>query len=442
LRYKLDEAGIAARNELLSLLEIEPGGRIAEDVAKIVGLDSRTIVKWLVKEPLGSVQIKEIQKFFIGLLTEVRVRYNGRCNENCQIQDLSLQSKLSRCTLITEIGLRSYFYHDYINNYQDKKDWAVPTHFYTQCHTIRPLKKVQRQPRTSNNSQTRDSINPAKEIANLLWNLNYQDQQKYFADRIDEYLSHAIAFSVVAPRPTSELEGSLQEWLLCRLCRVMDSSVSGWQSRAQQILLEPPECRSGDESTGWGLIEMCQTIETLLLANGVPFLSSKPDDIICALARYSIKTPVLIQVRNLLYEQSSREILINIFWKKLIEQASKITLSRSTERSRLIMVVLEDSNSLQDKTNFFYPLRQLDINFTDVSKWAKPEPVKLALAKCDEWNDDIDREVDNLIDREIRGWPCWEEPRIEIKLPEIFEGLCRRLNSGYGSKRVSEYWKI
>jgi hypothetical protein len=442
LRYKLDTAGIDARNELLILLDLEPEGRIVEAVAKIVGLYGKTTVKWLIKEPLGSVQMEEMEKFFAGLLTAVRIKYNGRCDENCQVRDPRLHSTLSRDILITEAGLRSYFYHDYHNNHQDKKNWIVPGHFWIQDNTVRPHKNVQRQTQSTVNLQNRNSINPAKEIADLLWSLDYQDQQKYFVDRIDEYFSHAIAFSVAAPRPKSEIEGSLQEWISCRLGRAMDSSVPGWQSRAQQILLEPPECKSGSGSTGWGLVEMCQTIETVLLANGVPFYSSKPDDIIDALAKHSATTPVLIQVRNLHYEQSSREILINIFWKNLIKQASKIALSRSTKRSRLIMIVLEDSNSPQDETNFFYPLRQLDINFADVDKWAFPEQVKMALARVDEWNDGIDREVDDLIDKEIRGWPCWNEPRIEIKLPEIFEGLCRRLNSGYGSKRVSEYWKI
>jgi hypothetical protein len=443
LRYKLDMAGIDARNELLILLDLEPEGRIVEAVAKIVGLYGKTTVKWLIKEPLGSVQMEGMEKFFAGLLTAVRIKYNGRCDENCQVRDPRLHSTLSRDILITEAGLRSYFYHDYHNNHQDKKNWIVPGHFWIQDNTVRPHKNVQRQTQSTVNLQNRNSINPAKEIADLLWSLDYQDQQKYFVDRIDEYFSHAIAFSVAAPRPKSEIEGSLQEWILCRLGRAMDSSVSGWQSRAQQILLEPPECKSGSGSTGWGLVEMCQTIETVLLANGVPFSSSKPDDIIDALAKYSATTPVLIQVRNLHYEQSSREILINIFWKTLIKQASKIALSRSTKRSRLIMIVLEDSNfPEQDETSFFYPLRQLDINFADVDKWAFPERVKLALAKCDEWNDDIDRQIDDLIENQIRGWPCWAEPSIAIKLPEIFDGLCRLLNSGYGSKRVSEYWKI
>jgi hypothetical protein len=450
LRYKLTAAGIAARNELLCLLDIRPesDGSFNISAAHVKlkpkrAKDSRTTFGDLLAHPPHySVAFGEINNFFAERLENIVDRYKGQCHSNCDIHDGTLSEKLNRCTLINDVGLREYFYHYYENN-SDKDKWNVPTYFYTHCDAVRlPRNKIQNKSKSTRNIQAGNIINPAKKISDLLWNLDYHDQQKYFTDRIDEYFSHAIAFSVAAPRPTSEREGSLQEWISCRLGRAMDSSVSGWQSRAQQILLEPLECKSGSGSTGWGLVEMCQTIETVLLANGVPFSSSKPDDIIDALAKYSATTPVLIQVRNLHYEQSSREILINIFWKNLIKQASKIALSRSTKRSRLIMLVLEDNNSPQDEANFFYPLRQLDINFADVDKWALPEQVKIALARVDEWNDGIDREVDDLIDKEIRGWPCWNEPRIEIKLPDIFEGLCRLLNSGYGSKRVSEYWKI
>jgi hypothetical protein len=436
-RYKLTEDGIVARNELLSLLELNPEGRIAEAVARIVGLESKTIVKWLVKEPLGCVQIEEMEKFFIGLVTAIRTKYNGKCDEKCQIYNLKLQSDLRRHILITEDGLKKYFYHDYNNDQQGKKDWIVPDHFYKYCNNTRSRKSTVKYPKTTKNLQ--NSVDPAKKIADLLWNLDYRIQEKKFAANIEEDSSHAIAFSIVAPSPHSDFAPSLQQWLLCRLCQSIEND---WLIKAKQILIEPPKCKSGD--TGWGLIDICQEVEKMLLENGVQISSNKTNDILDTLAKYSAKYPILIRVRNLHHQAYSKKILIDNFWKELVSRIDQIPLSRPMKRSRLIMFVLEDNeNTSRSNDNDVYPLSQLDIKFEDIDRWTGNDKVRMALAKCDELNEEIDQEIEDLIDNKIRGWPCWDEPITEIKLPEIFEGLCRLFDSGgYSSKRVSEYWKI
>jgi hypothetical protein len=447
LRYKLTEAGIAARNELLCLLDIRPelDGSFnvldAHDQLKPKRAKNRatTFGDLLAHQPYYSVALGEINDFFAERLENIVDRYKGQCHSNCAIHDDTLSKELKRGILIADAGLREYFYHYYENN-TDKNRWQVSKHFYTPCDTVRPrTKKVQSKTRSTRNTQAVISINPAQEIADLLWDLDYCHQQQKFIDKLKAYSTHAIAFSIAAPKPNSELEGSLQEWLLCRLYRSIDLLDYGWNSRWQEIQIEPPECKSG--STGWGLVEICQQIEPLLIDNGIRFSSNKPDDIIDALAKYSIREPVLIQVRNLHREQDRRKIIIDVFWHKLIAQVNKIQLSRATRRSRLIMFLLEENNSPLDEGGSFYPLPKLDVNFADIDNWACPQQVRMSLAKCDEWNDDIDRQIDEQIDKEIRGWPCWREPRIEIKLAEVFNNLCHLFNSGYGSKHISEYWR-
>ena len=100
-RYTLNEKGIIARNELLRLLNLRPGGRIVSKVANIVDLDRATTTQWILSDPVQSVQRGELRQFFVKLIEKIGDDYASRCDKHGVVND-EVKRRIKRSFLISD----------------------------------------------------------------------------------------------------------------------------------------------------------------------------------------------------------------------------------------------------------------------------------------------------------------------------------------------------
>jgi hypothetical protein len=269
-----------------------------------------------------------------------------------------------------------------------------------------------------------------EQIANLLWILDYQDQENKFVGLLP---AKAIAVSISAP---SELT---HQWLTKRLLRRVNHG-GLVNSKLKVILLKPKSSTSQIKTSlsQWTLADICNQIATSLKIK-----EHDPNRIIQELARYNTNQPVLIKV-NSLQNELNRQILIDDFWQLLIAQIDRLNnypQSCTAKMSPLIMFVLEnhdERNNFNDnlalKHYFLSPLR---IGVAHAQNWIVQHPVRTFLL-----DERTEQAINHLHDHQVSTWTCWQKSTPQDKLSLLIETLCRLFVIDCTLSDFDKHWKI
>jgi hypothetical protein len=206
---KLNQAGMAARDELLMLLELPFVATTVKNYLKIEGsrnLDRiRTITPILNNQP---VLYEGLREFFVRAIEKVEYIYRNR-HHNGSFIDEALCQKLSRQYILENrennnylVGLRRYFDYCCCNDTNARHQWTIPNNLYDRVQATSPTDK----PKVirANNEK------PRKDVEESLHYLNYKAQESDLRQALRQP-SQCMAFSVVAPNNIT------QKWVMHRL---------------------------------------------------------------------------------------------------------------------------------------------------------------------------------------------------------------------------------
>jgi hypothetical protein len=269
-----------------------------------------------------------------------------------------------------------------------------------------------------------DRLKRTRQMAELLCKLDYGDQQDIFTKQIRDVYSQAIAFSLSAPCK------STQKWLMCRLLRLANSS---GMNAAITITLD----RSSPTLSTWNLSTICAQVSR---TSGLGIEYRNPAQVIEELAAYNqAYHPVLIKVFGL-QNEVERDILINEFWHKLIQNIpiKPQGLSPRAKQSRLMMFLLEqDALELDPATGSdrFFPLAAPEIKLVDITEWI----VEINATEILKAHRSKKYIYDDFSEKILPEWACWKENRLH-KLYGSFQGLCKLFRVDYKLTELENYW--
>jgi hypothetical protein len=204
---KLNPAGIAARDELLRLLELPATASTVANYLKIAGFKNldriRTITPILNNQP---VLYEGLREFFVRAIEKIEYIYRNR-HQDGRIIDEAVCRKLN-CQYIFQdrdnncfIGLREYFDYCLRNNIEEKHRWAIEGLY-------------DRVPASPSNRKTKvvrsNHQRPLVKVEESLHYLNYKTQEFDLREALRQP-SQCMAFSVVAPNDIT------QKWVMDRL---------------------------------------------------------------------------------------------------------------------------------------------------------------------------------------------------------------------------------
>jgi inactive STAND len=401
-RCKLNTKGIAARDELLCLLRLAPGGRIGTKVANIVGLDRATITSWLLeKSPKDNhaVPADKLKQFFVKLVEAVADRHKGQFYEG-NIIDAGLQQRLKRREIITDVGLRRYLWGYVNHDAREKASWVVPAHLYdevlanAESTLIRKRYKLRKVQTTANQSI---------DVIDLLWHLDYKQQERAFEDALDEP-SKCAAFSIVAPCETT------QRWILNRLIRKI--------SPPESVLILPPISLRQHPMRN----QFEHFWEDLSRHFGT---KPEPAAVLKGICHTDVNRPIILTVYGFRQFESVQRRILDEFWEPLTQT---IADSQRTERSRVVLFWVDQDCPSHDtqKVLKLDPLEKIPQK--DVRSWLNsPSIVSWWQPKGDE------RFVDHLLD-ELIADNC-QDPYA------VLDKMCFKFGVEGGIVDVEEAWK-
>jgi hypothetical protein len=271
-----------------------------------------------------------------------------------------------------------------------------------------------------------------KQIADLLWTLDYTEQEDIFRKL---FPAKAIAISLAAPCSWT------QQWLMRRLSRlVYEVAIVG--GMPEVILLKPNDSGSKIKTSlsQWTLADICTPIATLLKTK-----ERDSTQIIHKLAEYNTKQPVLIKVCGL-RNDLDRQILIEKFWQPLTTQISMLNrnstyLSYDAKKSPLMMFLLEsgmEERDYGDARTLKLPcvLDPLQIDVEHVRQWITQSAVYdvLVARKNITFRD--------LHDRQVFEWSCWQEKKQQDRLDRMLADICKLFLADCKLADLTAHWKI
>ncbi len=388
--YKLNQDGIDARNELLLLLNIKPRStgklkgtfnvlEIKDELLKI------TLARDKVLTPLLNpgdkprpVALTKIKEFFVELLE--RIASNHRLKINQQSSDEKLLGQLKYPTVSNQ-GLQDCLIA-YIedNNAKDKWDFLVKDLLDEADYindSYQPSKDIPQSQEVFQQSSSLQNRSKCEDIVNLLWHLDYQDQEDEFAEALKAN-DRCMSFSVVAPCIDT------QRWILNRLLRRIELADP---KKTKIIELNRHQMRHKPELF-W---------EEFSPSSQVPLEQAGQGEIIRMLCNYSAEAPVIFIIHSFHGCESAQKYIVTDFWNRInleiSSDARKFPLmlflvdkcrptclpDNITELAPLEMItqghVENWSHRYKDFNYFVNQLSQKKEWSTDEWKWANPSSV-------------------------------------------------------------------
>lgn len=354
--YKLNQAGMDARDELLGLLGYRKDtnkkkkrfGRYNTSKIKQelhLSLDGRTILERILLTPAEGVPPNKLKDFFMHLIERVADRYQlERCNDVCKIIDISLKKHPEHNLLISNHRLMSYFVAYRTRNRQDKDNWELPDNIYDiACKEDSEeiySKSVKPKSRSTDNRQT---------LLDLLGDLDYERQEEIFYDRLNE-AKQCISFSIVAPCTTT------QKWILNRLMTKAIHRTTGRQLSAAErspftIDLKKSNVRNSFDE---------------FLRHLSDHFDSDPDSVIKDICQIESDLPLIFVISEFRSFNSIKKRIFKDFWQVINDDISTQT--------KIIMFWVDECHPCE-VSNGIMNLALLDpldkITLTDIQRWAE-----------------------------------------------------------------------
>lgn len=258
-----------------------------------------------------------------------------------------------------------------------------------------------------------------QKIADLLLQLNYRTQEKNFQEVIE--CQSEGAFLIRAR------EERIQRWLVRRLAgRLPDFQ------RSQRFSIRiPNHPMRHDFAAFWSEFKLDSV--------------SNPscESVIQNLAQLCQKKSVIIAMYGLRFLDQEKMAQLHNFWVRLVAEVRSIPREKRCFRSHLLLLLAENSTTLQDKlspfkfveskmvqeTQYTIALEALElIPQNDVKKWLAKETVYSSLNKTPE-------EVQAIVDNDIPKWD--QEPS------QVLEEICQTVfQIPDGIAAIEPYWKL
>jgi hypothetical protein len=387
--YKLNPDGIYALNELLLLLNIKPlktrkrnGEFKATNIKKKLNL---TLDRAKVLTPLLNtndeskpVRLREIKKLFVELIDKVAADYRRKLNQ--QSSDEKLLSKLRHPTVSNQ-RLQEYLI-TCVNDSNVKDKWEFPVDDLLEevdyvNDSYQPSKDIPQKQDLFQQSFSLPNRSECEKIVDLLWHLDYQDQEDEFA-RVLQGSNQCMSFSVVAPCLNT------QKWILKRLLRRIKLTDP---QKIKVIGLNRHQMRL-DPKLLW---------QELSPSSQMPLEQSEQNEIIKMLCSYATEAPVIFVIHSFDKFESAQQYIVEEFWNKINSEMLSDAISfplmlflvdkcrptclpaNITELAPLEMITqghIENwSHRYKDFNYFMNELSQKKDWSTDEWKWTNPSSV-------------------------------------------------------------------
>jgi inactive STAND len=316
--YKLNPDGIDARNELLLLLNIKPrtkgtlkgtfnAKKIKENLFKTTLARDKSLTPLLNQnDETRTVSLDIIQQFFVILIEKIAADHRRKSNQ--QSSDEKLLGKLKYPTISNQ-GLQDYLIACVDNsNMKDKWDFPVDDlleEFDYVNDSYDPQKDIPQNQTVFQQSSSLPNENKYGDIVNLLWHLDYKDQEDEFTEVLkanNQYMS----FSIVAPCVDT------QKWILSRLLRQI-KSVDPKKIKVIELNKSPMRF---DPKLIWE--EFSPSSQMLSDKIG-------EDEIIKTLCSYAAEAPVIFIIHSFDRSEFAQEYIITDFWNRIeLEMSSDV----------------------------------------------------------------------------------------------------------------------
>ncbi|WP_309734645.1 hypothetical protein [Chamaesiphon sp. OTE_75_metabat_556] len=392
--YKLNQNGIVARNELLLLLGIKPRStgklngtfnakEIKEDLFSTTLARDKSLTPLLNQtDETRSVSLDIIKQFFVTLLEKIADNYQEKYNSSLQFMDLSLLEKLKLNPIISNLELREYFIAYIKPDPKTKAKWDFPVDDLLEKvdyvnDSYQPSKDIPQKQDLFQQSFSLPNRSECEKIVDLLWHLDYQDQEDEFA-RVLQGSNQCMSFSVVAPCLNT------QKWILKRLLRRIKLTDP---QKIKVIGLNRHQMRL-DPKLLW---------QELSPSSQMPLEQSEQNEIIKMLCSYATETPVIFVIHSFDKFESAQQYIVEKFWNKINSEMLSDAISfplmlflvdkcrptclpaNITELAPLEMITqghIENwSHRYKDFNYFMNELSQKKDWSTDEWKWTNPSSV-------------------------------------------------------------------
>jgi hypothetical protein len=398
-RYTLNGKGIAARNELLQLLGLQPNRRIVSKVAKVVELDRATTTTWILSDPVKSVSMGELRQFFIKLIENIGDQYKReRCDDTGKIVTSDLEKKLKRQYLISHDGLREYLSAYKTGDRSRKDNWELPIDLCDEDPESKVNNNYRKSP-TKNLGQ-----NQRLDLVHALSALDYVEQEREFY-RILNQSKQCVAFSIAAPCNLT------QKWILNRLITMAiysenDRQLSCSEIRPCIVNLKTSQIRDSF---------------TLFLQHLSDCFSSTPDRVVDDICQIKSDSPLIFIVSEFRGFEDITNKIMSEFWQKIYNNISVIS-----EQTKIIMFWVDECHPCRKNecTANLNLLDKLDkFEKEDVQRWLNQYrkidcfPKTMTKEKCSKlsWN--------------------WKDPWL------VLNNICLEFELKNGVTDIEELWK-
>jgi inactive STAND len=312
--YKLKPDGIDAVHELLLLLDIQPRSRgqwkgtfnakeIKEKFFKTTLARVKTLTPLLNPDDKSrSVDLKKTKEFFVELIERVAADYRRKSDRQSINEKLLGQLKYPT---VSNQGLQGYLIACINNDDETKDKWDFPVDDLLEevdyaNDSYQPTKDILQKQAVFQQSSSLPKESKCKDIVNLLWHLDYQDQEYTFIEALREN-NQCMSFSIVAPCVDT------QKWILSRLLRQVK-----WvdPNKIKVIELNKSPMRFDPELL-W---------EEFSPSSQMPLKQTGQDEIIKMLCSYAAEAPVIFIIHSFDKSESAQEYIITDFWNRINTQ--------------------------------------------------------------------------------------------------------------------------
>jgi hypothetical protein len=381
---ELTEDGRKARDELLALLY--PNGSYTDTQ---LGRDTdvhrgQTIPKILGKKT-GGIQQGKLEQFFERLLRRLKGKVDAR---NREVIDYLQKYQLR---------------NPYEQIWEGDIAFYLPNKLYKISISSGISKNYNRTTKKELLKPNHKSTSSFSNVVDLLWRLDYKQQEREFEDALEEQ-NKCAAFSIVAPCETT------QRWILNRLTRKI--SLSGSALILPPIGLKQHPMRHKFEHFWEDLADRFGT-------------KPEPEAVLKGICHTEVNRPLILTVYEFRQFETVQRRILNEFWEPLTQMIAE---SPRTERSRVVLFLVDQGCPTDDteKVLKLAPLEKIPqkdvrswLNSPQIEQWWQPK-----------FGDDF---VDRLME-EVLADNC-QAPYA------ILDKMCFKFGVEGGIVGVEEAWK-
>jgi hypothetical protein len=397
-----EKEGKEARDALLQLLY--PNGLDASQLSRDTGLDRGATIPKILGEKAGSVQQVKLETFFKKLLRLVKRQVD--------------QGKISQQDVDQYLRL-----HDLTHAYREIGE-AEHVHLPSKLYTFdnpanHNIKKTVSTTGARLKTQKDKKDNQVSKVVDLLWHLDYEDQEAMFKTALKQQ-KQCAAFSISAPCDIT------QRWLLNRLVKQIPNRKNALVLPAINLSIHP--MRHGLKK-GKGNEEYPDCQEFWQDLSG--FLKTQPqrEHVLQQLCHADVHRPVILTIYNFQQFKTIQKWVVREFWEKLAQQVTET--SKRTRDSRIILFLVDDCSPCVSSSHVVNLKSLKEISQDDLEEWLNSDRVKPW------WKDKFGDNFANELfqdDADLEDW-VWESPG------NILDNMCFKFGLEGEILAIEESWK-